>query len=158
MIADITTLSRVPFSLLLLVLPPHSRLFATFYILCGVSDVLDGFIARLLNTESEKGALLDSIADLVFMIVYAVRILPLLSLSVWIWIWIFIIAAIKIFAAVLRAGKERKPTFEHSFANKLTGVFLFILPLTVCVFDIKYSAAVVCTVATFAAIGEIRQI
>ena len=42
----------------------------------------------------------------------------------------------------------------HTVMNKVTGVLLFVLPLTVTVIDLKYSGAVVCAAATFAAIQE----
>ena len=42
----------------------------------------------------------------------------------------------------------------HSFMNKATGALLFLLPLTIPAAPLKYSAIVVCAVATFAAIQE----
>lgn len=42
----------------------------------------------------------------------------------------------------------------HSPANKLTGVVLFCMPLTLTVIDIRYSAVFACAVATYAAIQE----
>lgn len=38
--------------------------------------------------------------------------------------------------------------------NKVTGGLLFIFTLTLTVIDLKYSAIVVCVVATFAAVQE----
>jgi len=38
--------------------------------------------------------------------------------------------------------------------NKVTGILLFILPLTLPVVELKYSTPLVCAVATFAAIQE----
>ena len=38
--------------------------------------------------------------------------------------------------------------------NKVTGILLFALPLTLTVIELKYSGAVVCAAATFAAIQE----
>ena len=38
--------------------------------------------------------------------------------------------------------------------NKATGILLFLLPLTIPAVPLKYSAIVVCAVATFAAIQE----
>ena len=38
--------------------------------------------------------------------------------------------------------------------NKLTGILLFILPMTLGFIDLKYSGAFVSAVATFAAIQE----
>jgi len=38
--------------------------------------------------------------------------------------------------------------------NKVTGVLLFLLPLTFSFIELKYSATVVCVIATFAAVHE----
>ncbi|MBQ0009929.1 MAG: CDP-alcohol phosphatidyltransferase family protein [Ruminococcus sp.] len=155
MIADIITFSRMLFSLLLLVFPPYSSPFTIFYLLCGVSDVLDGFAARRLHTESEKGAMLDSVTDLFFAVVYAVKILPLLSVPLWIWIWTAIIAVIKVTGILIASKKVHRLEIEHSFGNKLTGVLLFLLPLSVCVADVRCGATLVCAVATVTGIREI---
>ena len=42
----------------------------------------------------------------------------------------------------------------HTPMNKATGVLLFLLPLTLSLIELKYSAAPVCAVATFAAVQE----
>ena len=154
-LADMITVSRIPLSLLLLGLPVSSYRFTAVYLLCGLSDVLDGFAARRLHTESEKGARLDSAADLLFAAVYAVKILPHLLLPLWIWIWIAVIAAVKLTAILLKSCRERKLSVTHSPANKITGFLLFLLPLTVRIVDAKYSAIPVCATATLAAMEEI---
>ena len=155
--ANIITVSRMLFSLLLLFLPPRSFAFAAAYLLCGATDVLDGFIARRLHTESETGAMLDSAADLLFAVVYAVRILPLLNIPRWVLIWTAIIAVIKIAEILIASRKAHKLTIEHSFGNKLTGLLLFLLPLSVSFADVKYGAAIVCITATAAVIREITD-
>lgn len=154
MIANIITGSRVFLSLCLFVWPPFSSAFAVMYLLCGVTDVLDGFLARKLHTESKKGAMLDSVADLVFAVIYAVRILPILSVPYWIWIWTAIIAVIKIAGILITGRKMKKLSIEHSFDNKFTGLMLFLLPISVCAVDIKYGATLVCAVATVTVIKE----
>ena len=155
MTANIITLSRILFSVLLFAFKQGSYPFAVLYLLCGITDMLDGFIARKLHTENEKGARLDSIADLIFAVVYAVRILPHLSVPYWIWIWTAAVAVIKIAGIVIASRKTKKLTVEHSFGNKLTGLLLFLLPLSVYIADVKFGAAVVCVAATVTAIGEI---
>ena len=120
-----------------------------------MTDVLDGFLARKLHTESETGEQLDSIADLFFSVTYAVKILPLLYLPAWIWIWTVLIAVVRIIGILIRGQKDRRFCIAHSFANKLTGLLLFLLPLAMRLFDVKLEAAVVCTVATVAAIKEL---
>ena len=154
MAANIITVSRILFSALLLVFSPLSTAFAVMYLLCGVTDVLDGCVARKLHTESEKGANLDSIADLVFAVVYSVKILPLLNLPLWIWIWTVIIAVTKITGILIASKKAHKLSIAHSFGNKLTGLLLYLLPLSVCVADVKYTATLVCAVATGTVIKE----
>lgn len=158
MTANIITVSRILFSVLLLVFSPYSYFFAALYLLCGITDVLDGFAARRLHTESEHGAILDSVADLLFTVAYAVEILPFLSIPLWIWIWIAIIAVIKVTGIMIASKKAHRLSIEHSFGNKLTGLLLFFLPLTVRLFDVKLGAAVVCTVATGTVIKEITNI
>ena len=158
MVADIITLSRIVFSLLLFMFKPGSLPFIALYLLCGISDVLDGFIARKLHTASERGAVLDSVADLVFAVIYAVRILPLLSVPLWVWLWAAVIAAIKIVFIIIASRKAHRLAIEHSVGNKLTGVLLFLLPLSVYFADVKYGAAVVCIAATVTAIEEIINI
>ena len=158
MIANCITGSRILFSLLLLGFSPNTFPYAAFYLLCGLTDVLDGFAARKLHTESEKGAMLDSAADLLFAVVYAVKILPFLNIPLWIWIWTAIIAAAKITGILIASKKAHKLSIEHSFGNKLTGLLLFFLPLSVCVADVKYGAILVCAVATGIVIKEITNI
>ena len=55
--------------------------FWAVYLLCGLSDMLDGALARRLKAESELGSKLDSLGDLAFVIVCAVRLLPGLELA-----------------------------------------------------------------------------
>ena len=42
----------------------------------------------------------------------------------------------------------------HTVMNKLTGLLLFLLPLTLHVIELEYSAVLICAVATFAAVQE----
>ena len=155
MTADIITVSRIPLSLLLLAFSPSSAAFAVLYLLCGVSDVLDGHIARRLHTESRRGELLDSAADLFFASVYAIKILPLLHIPLWGWIWTAFIAVIKLFGILQRSKENRCLNIPHSPANRLTGLLIFLLPLSVRITDIKYGTAVTCAAASFTAVKEI---
>ena len=158
MIANCITVSRILFSLAMILFPPSSVPFAVLYLLCGLTDVLDGFLARKLHTESKTGERLDSMADLFFVVVYTLKILPLLNVPYWIWIWTAIIAVTKITGIVIASGKVHQLVIEHSFGNKLTGLLLYLLPLSVFVAAVKYTAALVCAVATGTVIKEITNI
>ena len=50
--------------------------------------------------------------------------------------------------------KEYKNETDRHHKRKLTGILLFILPLTLKLVDLKYSGAIVSAVATFAAIQD----
>ena len=158
MIANCITVSRLLFSLAMILFPPSSVPFAVLYVLCGLTDVLDGFVARKLRTESKTGERLDSAADLFFAVVYAVKILRFLNIPLWIWIWTVIIASAKITEILIASKKTHRLSIEHSFGNKLMGLLLFFLPLSVCVVDVKYTAPLVCAVATGTVIKEITNI
>ena len=146
------------FSLAMILFPPSSVPFAVLYVLCGVTDVLDGFLARKLHTESKTGERLDSIADLFFAVVYAVKILPFLNIPLWMWIWTVIIAVTKITGILIASKRAHKMSIEHSFGNKLTGLLLYLLPLSVCVADVKYGAALACAAATVTAAAELTDL
>ncbi|MDO4816035.1 MAG: CDP-alcohol phosphatidyltransferase family protein [Bacillota bacterium] len=158
MIANGVTISRILFSILMLGLPSSSGAFAALYLLCGATDVLDGFLARRLHTESEKGERLDSAADLVFAAVYAVKVLPALQIPLWIWVWTALIAVEKTAGILQRRKGEGRLHIEHSAANKLTGLLIFLLPLISNFADVKYGAAIACATASFAATEELLEL
>ena len=66
-LADIVTMLRIVGALSLIAIRPLSALFFLVYSITGVTDVLDGQIARKTNTSSELGARLDSIQIWYFM-------------------------------------------------------------------------------------------
>ena len=65
-IANIITGSRVAFSLPLLFIPLTSAWFYVLYMFCGLTDMIDGTIARKTGAVSNFGAKLDTAADFVF--------------------------------------------------------------------------------------------
>ncbi|MBR6521168.1 MAG: CDP-alcohol phosphatidyltransferase family protein [Oscillospiraceae bacterium] len=154
-IANIITGSRVAFSLLLLLLPISSAWFYTLYLFCGLSDMIDGTIARKTGAVSEFGARLDTVADFVFMFVCSIKILPLMHLPIWLWVWIIIVALIKIFDIIFFFAYKKKLISIHSVLNKITGLFLFVLPLSLTFVETTYSIATICVLATAAVVQEV---
>lgn len=152
--ANLITAIRILCSIALLFCAALSPWFYALYITAGVSDMVDGWVARKTNTVSEFGSKLDTVADIIFIAVCLVKLLPVLHLPVWIYVWVGIIAGIKVFNIVYSYVVRKQFLADHSILNKVTGALLFLLPLTLSVVDVKYSAAVVCTVATIAGIQE----
>lgn len=152
--ANIITIVRILCSIAILFCPVFSVAFYALYITAGLFDMIDGWVARRTNTVSEFGAKLDTVADFVFVVVCLVKLLPVMDVPVWLYVWIGIIAVIKIINIVSGYVVQKRFVSVHSVMNKVTGVLLFVLPLTLSFIDLKYSATVVCVFATFAAIQE----
>ena len=154
MMASIITGFRVLISIVLLFCPVFSPVFYMLYLIAGLSDMIDGTIARRMNTVSEFGARFDTAADFVFVVVCLIKFLPVISIPAWLYVWIVLIALIKIIIIISGYVVQKKLVAVHSVMNKMTGVLLFILPLTFLIVPLKYLAIPVCAVATFAAVQE----
>lgn len=153
-IANIITACRVVCSILLLFFPAFSIGFYVLYLLCGFSDMIDGFVARKTNSCSNFGAKFDTVADFIFIIVVGYKLLPVIHIPQWIWIWIIIIAVIKLSNIIVGLFRRKTLISIHSVLNKVTGFVLFLFPLTIQVIELKYSFTTICLIATFAAIQE----
>ena len=152
--ANVITGIRIICSILLLFLSVFSPAFYILYIIAGLSDILDGIVARKTKTVSEFGSKLDTVADFILVVVCLVKLLPVLEIEKWMYIWIGIIAIIKVINIVSGIVIQKKFVSVHSIMNKITGCLLFILPLTIRFIELRYSVIVVCVVATFSAIQE----
>ena len=153
-IANILTGCRIFGSILLLFFPAFSLNFYIAYILCGFSDMIDGTIARKTNSTSKFGSQLDTVADFIFVVVSLFKWLPEIHIPGWLRIWGGVIAVIKISNIIRGAVAEKQFLSLHTIMNKVTGLLLFLLPLTLSFVEIKYSAIPVCSIATFSAIQE----
>ena len=137
---------------------PLSLPFYVLYAAAGLSDILDGFIARKTNTATQFGAKLDTLADIVFAAVILIKLLPILELPLWVIGWVGVITLIKLVNIVIGFVRRHTLTAVHSVINKVTGALVFILPFTLPIINIRYTAPLVCIVATVAAITESRTI
>ena len=153
-IANILTGSRILGSILLLFFPVFSLNFYIIYILCGFSDMIDGTVARKTNSISKLGSQLGTIADLIFVVISMIRLLPAIHFPGWLWIWSGMIALIKISNIIWISVSGKDFITLHTIMNKATGLLLFLLPLTVSFVELKYSAIPVCCFATISSIQE----
>ena len=151
-IPNIISALRILGAICLLFFYPAGAVFWVIYGLCGISDIIDGYLARQLHAESKTGAVLDSVADICFVACCAIRLLPVLEIPIWLWIWAAVIVAIKIVNQVSALIVCKRFCFPHTSVNKLTGLLLFIaVPMA---FWSIVPLALVAGVATFAAVQE----
>ena len=127
-------------------------LFWMLYIVCGISDIADGWLARKLKCVTKRGALLDSVADICFVACCAWKLLPILELPQWLWLLAGVIVAIKVVNQLSALVMYGCCCFPHTLANKWAGFLLFIaVPIT---FWSIVPITIVASVATFAAVQE----
>ena len=132
----------------------ETNAFWAIYFGCGLSDMADGYLARKLGCESKTGAILDSLADLVFVVCCCFMLIPALAFPKWLWIWGGVIVAIKVINQISALVMYKRCIFPHTGANKVTGVLLFVgVPLTVFL-ESFVPMVVIAGVATFAAVQE----
>ena len=116
--------------------------------------MLDGFIARINKSESEIGAKLDSVSDIVFAIVATIKILPSLNLTNEIIVWLAFIIFIKIVNVISSYIYYKKIALPHTILNKITGFIVFIAPFIIIYINSIILEIIICSFATFAAVQE----
>lgn len=156
-IPNIITALRIFGTFLMIFIKPFTALFYTVYSLTGVTDILDGFIARKLNLTSKLGAMLDSIADLFFYTVMILKILPVLwaILPTSIWYAVAVAVIIRLLAYLVAAIKFRQFASMHTRLNKLTGLAVFCVPFILTLPCYTEICAVVCLIAAVASLEEL---
>ena len=152
--ANIVTGSRILLSVALLFAPACSAGFYALYLLCGLTDMVDGAIARRTNSASAFGARLDSAADCAFAAAALAKLMPVLELPGWLLSWTAAIAALKLLNVAVGFARRGRFMTEHTLLNKLTCLMLFALPMTLELVRPEYGAAVVCLSASIAALQE----
>jgi CDP-diacylglycerol--glycerol-3-phosphate 3-phosphatidyltransferase len=139
----------------MLIIKPLSNIFFVIYIVCGISDVLDGYIARKTKTTSQFGAILDSIADIIFIGINLIIFIPLFRLSWWMIFWIGGIALVRLISLAIGFVKYNTVALLHTYANKATGFLLFCTPILYDKFSLGVTVCMVCSLASVSAIEEL---
>ena len=153
-IPDLLSMSRIALCLPLLLVDAMTLPFWVLYLIAGLTDMLDGFLAKRWGVESKFGARLDSLADFVFVLTVGYKFFPLLKLPATLWMMIGLIALIKVANAISSYMVKRRIEFLHTRANKLTGFFLFIGMMAIGQSYFVPVAWVIACIALFAAIQE----
>ena len=151
----IISILRIPLSAAMLAVSPFSALFWIFYLGSGLTDILDGFLARKLHQESAFGAKLDSIADFVF--VGCLTIFAVINMNIprWLWLCALAIALLRFVSYGIGFNKYHAFTALHTWANKLTGILIFAAPILYCLCGLRFTGIILCTVAFISACEEL---
>ncbi|MEA4860014.1 MAG: CDP-alcohol phosphatidyltransferase family protein [Sphaerochaeta sp.] len=126
-IPNILSLSRILLSSAMFFVAGHPPILFAFVVLCGITDVLDGYLARKFHCESNLGARLDSLGDLVYysaLTLYVIRFqMPLIQPYLGGIFAIFVIKTLTLLVSKLRNGRVYS---LHTYGNKLTGVMVVV--------------------------------
>ena len=153
---NMLTSLRILGAVILLFIQPLSAAFFVIYTLSGVSDAVDGTVARATHTSGEFGARLDSIADLLFYAVMLIKVFPVLWVKLPKSIWYFVLGIIVIRLCSYLTAFIKYKLFAslHTYLNKLTGLMLFMVPYVLMFnFTVEYCIAV----AAVAGIGTVEE-
>lgn len=128
-LANSLTISRMLLSGLLIFLINQPACFIVIYSLAGLTDVLDGPIARKSGYAGELGARLDSIADMIMFGVITIAFI------VWsgpglhgLLPYLYAALAIRILALLCAVWRFRTLAMIHTWGNKVTGLLVFVAP------------------------------
>jgi CDP-diacylglycerol--glycerol-3-phosphate 3-phosphatidyltransferase len=153
-VPNIITALRIILSVYLFFIEPFSIVFYILYIACGLSDVLDGYIARKTNTSSKLGSRMDTIADSIMVAVLFSKLLPIIRIPSMILGWIIVILIIRIVSIIIVYNKFHTFAILHTLANKATGIILFCFPIFYPIIDITALTYFICICASISAVEE----
>ena len=149
------SIARIPLSLSILLVKPFSVLFFALYILCGLTDALDGFIARKFNAMSALGARLDSVADFVFFGVALYVFLTAMAIPAFLIMWAILIVAVRFMGLGRAFSKYKEWAALHTYAYKLAGFTFFFFPFLAVFLGVVTAGIMLCGIATLATAEEI---
>ncbi|MTI71378.1 MAG: CDP-alcohol phosphatidyltransferase family protein [Firmicutes bacterium] len=132
-IPNILSVLRIICSALLILFINNRIGFVFLYLVIGLTDVLDGLIARKFKLESDLGARLDSFADFIFYVILVFIFIKLyFSIITMNFIMVILgIIFIRLLNLVITKFKYNKFVFVHTIANKISGALLYFLPVII---------------------------
>jgi CDP-diacylglycerol--glycerol-3-phosphate 3-phosphatidyltransferase len=154
-IPNCISVSRIIFSLVLIFVKPLSVVFYVIYIICGFTDIVDGFIARKTGTTSNLGARIDSMGDMVMVGVLFFVLYPIINPPTQIVIWTISIGIIRLASMAVALKKYKTFAGLHTYGNKITGIVLFIFPILIPYIHTTVLMYIICVLASISAIEEL---
>lgn len=155
MLANVITATRIAASAAMLTCGPTDSAFWFLYAWCGISDIVDGPIARRLGEESALGARLDSAADLIFAVSCCLSLLPECGLAAWLITAIAVLTIVKVLFYALAGGKVRD---VHSKENKVAGLVAFVTLPALFLTSLSVAALPACILAGYSIFQEGRAV
>ena len=147
-IANIISISRVIGAIALFFFSNITTPFLIIYVFCGITDLIDGPIARKTNSTSPLGATLDTVGDVATYLALT-KVLAMQKLVPgWILIWILSAGVIFGIDALISRHRLGKLYLPHTWLGKIFGGAVFVLPVAMQFMEGYVWMSVICTIAT----------
>jgi len=149
---NIISIFRIVLSIVLVFISKNAQLFLAAYLVCGLSDVADGFIARKYHLDTPLGAKLDSLADFIFLTASLYRMIVSYNLNIPIAIvlWGLFVAVIRVLNFCITKVKFKQWGILHTIGNKLTGLMIFfVCPLAILTGQISPAIVIIPVLSAF---------
>lgn len=133
--------------------------FATLYALLGLTDYLDGRLARAWNQSSAFGSMLDSVADLAYYLstaYFAWRLFPAYILpNAW-----YIAGCVALYAALMVVSRVRtgRILLPHTHLSRIAGVLVIVVVFASFVVDTTWALRGVIALYSVAIVEQILMI
>ena len=160
-LANILSIGRIVGAAVLLfgaftmLIPPFTFWFFVIYVLCIITDLADGPIARKTNTVSSFGSALDSIADAVLILSVLAILIPVLDFEMWMYVFIAVVIGVRVLAILIGFKKFGAITLLHTYSSKTSALILALFPVSFGLFGMSLAFGVAAMGALVAACEEL---
>ena len=149
------TILRIILTLALPFVVYQNWIFVALFLLCGLTDVLDGYVARKFDCKTTLGAQLDSIADTILFITLTGCIFLMMGdkLNRYL-IWLLAIIAVRVANVLIAYVKYNCFLMIHTLANKATGMCIYIVVLLYQIYPVNVIVYIALAFALLSALEE----
>ena len=130
-IPNALSIARLLLCIPLVILTPFSTFYIVLFVVAGLTDLLDGKLARRIKDgASELGATLDSIADVCLIAVIMLAIMPKMEIWSWLQITYICVLLLKVIASTgIGFIKFKEIISLHTISLKVLFTALFGYPI-----------------------------
>ena len=159
-LANFITSIRLAGAVCMLFVETLSKPFFIIYTICGITDVLDGFVARKLNIVSDFGSKLDSVSDLTFYGIMLAKILPVLIANTppYVPILIYVAVGMRALLYIVYGLLFKQFSSRHTIFNKIVSGMMFFLPFAALTDYLTIYCLLILTIAFYANFDELMFI
>lgn len=154
-VPNILSIVRIVLSLPLLIIVPFTPWFMVLYALAGITDMIDGPLARRTGSVTALGANLDASADILLALIVLFRVIPFIEISAFAFAWVFVVIGIKLLAIFISFARHKEFVLLHTYANKFVAFAAFLFPLFYVRMDANVLLLILCALASVAFFEEV---